>query len=71
MLRTRVPIGAVPRSCECGQTFRAMTDREWENVHRVHELTSERHRLSKSHLREMDDDVWNRAAPGPCSDRAT
>ena len=64
MLRTRVPIGAVPRSCECGQIFRAMTGREWENVRRVHELTSERHRLSKSHAREMDNDVSNRAAPG-------
>jgi hypothetical protein len=68
-LRTELPTGAIPRKCGgCGKSFRPMTDREWDNVRRLHEETSERHRLmSKIHRQRMDNDVWNRAAPGPWS----
>jgi hypothetical protein len=62
----KVPPGAVPRVCaECGKHFRPMTDRQWKAVRLVHELTSKRHPLmSECHLRRMDADVLNRAAPG-------
>lgn len=43
-----------------------MTAPQWANVRRVHELTSKKHDplMSESHLREMDNDLWDRAAPG-------
>jgi hypothetical protein len=61
------PLGAIPRTCSrCGKRFLAMSDRQWENVRRIHELTSKRHNppMSESHAGEMDNDLWNRAAPG-------
>jgi hypothetical protein len=67
-----LPLGAVPRRCaQCGKSFRAMTDRQWENVERIHNLTSKRHPLMSScHLWQMDTDVLNRALPpGPYSDQ--
>jgi hypothetical protein len=66
----KLPLGAVPRACaECGKHFRAMTDAQWQHVHRLHTLTSKRHPLmSECHLRKMDSDVVNRAMPGPYSD---
>lgn len=66
-----LPLGAVPRKCpQCGKSFSAMTDGQWKNVQRIHNLTSKRHPLvSWCHLRKMDNDVLNRALPpGPYSD---
>jgi len=53
------------------EKIRPMSDHQWENVRRIHELTSKRHPLmSECHLRKMDNDVLLRALPpGPYSDR--
>jgi hypothetical protein len=66
-----LPLGAVPRRCaQCGKSFRAMTDRQWDHVRREHELLSSKHQplMSESHLIDMENDVRNRATPGPYAD---
>jgi hypothetical protein len=73
-MNAKTPARAVPRVCEgCKKRFRAMTDLKWQNVRRIHEQNSKRHwpnpLMSPSHVREMDNDVRNRAIPGPWSDR--
>jgi len=39
-----VPLGALKRSCVCGQHFREMTEAQWRHVRQQHESLSERHK---------------------------